>query len=204
MRDRLRFLLLLIVAAIVSTLLHELGHCVFYWAQGVPAAMSVTKEYPLTDITASQYAIGSAGGPLFSIAAVVLAVSLYRRRREAGPLKGFLSALILTGAFYFILRSLIALLKGRGGELDSAASLLGLDYRAAIVVFVAVIAVSFYLWIRAGGPRFSLKHAGYFVVLLIGYVIFVVALQSIDQSLFWAKFPSVEIGDGRVYNAHPS
>jgi hypothetical protein len=195
---------LLIVAAIVSTLLHELGHCVFYWAQGIPAAMSLTKEYPLMDITAGQYAIGSAGGPLFSIAVVVLAVWLYRRRREAGPLKDFLSALILTGVFYFVLRSLIALLKGRGGELESAASLLSLDYRAAIVVFLAVVVVSLYLWIRAGGPRFSLKHAGYFVVLLIGYVIFVVALESLDQSLFWAKFPSVEIGDGRVYNAHPS
>jgi hypothetical protein len=203
-RDRLRFLLLLIVAAVVSTLLHELGHCVFYWVQGIPAAMSLTKEYPLTDITASQYAIGSAGGPLFSIAVVVLAVWLFRKRRVAGALRDFLSALILTGVFYFVLRSLIALLKGRGGELESAASLLDLDYRAAIVAFLAVIVVSLYLWIRAGGPSFSLKHAGYFVVLLIGYVIFVVALQSLDQSLFWARFPSVEIGDGRIYNAHPS
>lgn len=204
MRDRLRFLLLLIVAAVVSTLLHELGHCVFYWVQGIPAAMSLTKEYPLTDITASQYAIGSAGGPIFSIAVVLLAVSLYRKPRATGALKDFLSALILTGVFYFVLRSLIALLKGRGGELESAASLLGLDYRAAIVVFVAMTVMSLYLWIRAGGPRFNLKHAGYFVVLLIGYVIFVIALESVDQSLFWGRFPSVEIGDGRVYNPHPS
>jgi hypothetical protein len=49
------------IGGIISTLLHELGHCVFYWIQGIPAAMSPTKELPLKDITATQHAIGCAG-----------------------------------------------------------------------------------------------------------------------------------------------
>ena len=71
MKYRLKFLILVIVMGIISTSLHELGHCVFYWMQGIPASMSLVMEFPLVDITASQYGVGSAGGPLVNILLIV-------------------------------------------------------------------------------------------------------------------------------------
>lgn len=197
----LRFLALLAVAAVASTLLHELGHCVFYWVQGVPAGMSLTKEFPLRDITAVQYAVGSVGGPAASLGLLVLATALFRRYSAREKLRDVLSALILANVYYIVLRSLIALLKGAGGELDAIAGLVGLNFRAVVVVFLTVSLVCVYGWISAGGPRPNLRNAATFVVLLVGYVFLVVGLESIDRKLFWRRFPTIEIDDGRQYNA---
>ena len=71
MKYRLKFLLFVVIAGVLSTSLHELGHCVFYWAQGIPASMSLVMEFPLVDITARQYGIGSAGGPLVNIVLIL-------------------------------------------------------------------------------------------------------------------------------------
>ncbi len=197
----LRFLALLALAAVASTLLHELGHCVFYWIQGVPAAMSLTKEFPLRDITAAQYAVGSVGGPAASLGLLVLATVLFRKYSAREKLRDAFSALILANLYYIVLRSLIALLKGEGGELDSIAGLVGLDYRAVVVVFLVVAVICVRVWIRAGGPRPNARNWATFVLLLIGYIFLVVGLETIDRKLFWGKFPTIEIDDGRTYNA---
>ncbi len=200
----LRFLVLLALAAVVSTLLHELGHCVFYWIQGVPAGMSLTKEFPLRDITATQYAVGSVGGPLASLGLLVVATALFRKYSAIEKLRDVFSALILANLYYVVLRSLIALLKGEGGELDSIAGLVGLDFRAVVVLFIIVSAICVYLWIRAGGPRLNVRNSATFFLLLIFYVFLVVGLESIDSALFWRRFPTIEIDDGRTYNAPPT
>ena len=57
----------------------ELGHCVFYWMQGIPASMSLVMEFPLVDITASQYGVGSMGGPLVNILLIVGAYYMVRK-----------------------------------------------------------------------------------------------------------------------------
>ncbi|UCC82765.1 MAG: hypothetical protein JSW46_17625 [Gemmatimonadota bacterium] len=199
----LRFLALLALAAVVSTLLHELGHCVFYWIQGVPAGMSLTKEFPLRDITAAQYAVGSIGGPLASLGLLVLATALFRKYSASEKLRDVFSALILANVYYVVLRSFIALLKGEGGELDSIAGLVGLDFRAVVVVLLIVTVICIYVWIRAGGPRPSVRNSASFFLLLIFYVFLVVCLESVDSALFWRGFPTIEIDDGRTYNAPP-
>ncbi len=199
----LRFLALLALAAVVSSLLHEFGHCVFYWIQGVPAGMSLTKEFPLRDISATQYAVGSVGGPAASLALLVLATALFRKVSTSERLRDVFSALILANVYYVVLRSLIALLKGEGGELDSIAGLVGLDFRAVLVLFLIVTAICVYVWIDAGGPRPNARNSAAFVLLLVFYVFLAVGLESIDSALFWRKFPTIEIGDGRTYNAPP-
>jgi uncharacterized membrane protein len=198
----IRFLVLLLIAAIVSTLLHELGHCVLYWLQGIPAAMSLTKEYPLRDITAMQYSIGSVGGPLANVVQITAAIVLYRGYSSDRALRDPLSALILANVFYFILRALIAVLKRDGGELDSAAQLAGLDYRAVVALFVIITVVFLSLWMKASGTPLNLRNSLIFIGLLVFFVIVLGSLQSIDQKLFWNKFPTIQIDDGRVYNVH--
>jgi hypothetical protein len=196
-----RLALFALVAVVVSSLFHEFGHCAFYWLQGIPAAMSLTKEFPLRDITATQYAIGSAGGPLASIALVVLATLAYRKYSANQTLKDLSSAFLLANVFYLVLRGLIALLKRRGGELSDAASLLAMDYRALVVIFFVVAAVCLYVWMRWGGPRVTPLNAVYFIGFLVGYVILVTTLESVDSNLLWNRFPTIRIDDGRVYNA---
>jgi len=106
MSRRVTFPLLVFLAGIVTALFHEFGHCVFHWLQGIPAAMSLVKEYPLRDITAHEYAIGSVGGPLAGLAgldyramvvlyAIVVACSLAYHVKVAGARVG----LFTTGSF---------------------------------------------------------------------------------------------------------
>lgn len=56
-----RFTGLFLLFTLLSALLYEAGHCLFYWAQGIPAGMFLVKEYPLRDITDLEYVLGSAG-----------------------------------------------------------------------------------------------------------------------------------------------
>ena len=196
----LSFALLVFAAGIVSALLHEFGHCLACWLQGVPAAMSLAKEFPLRDITANEYAIGSAGGPIAS--AVVLGVSmrLFSRSSDAGNRRAVPSAFVLANVFYFTLRGLISLLKRRGGELSEIAGLVGLGYGSIVILYAMISVVALYSWMRIGGVRFSARAVGSFVALLVGYVFVMGGVESLDSRLFWERYPAVEIDDGRTYN----
>ena len=196
----LMFAALVFLAGIVSVLIHELGHCLFYWLQGVPAAMSFVKEFPLRNITASEYAVGSAGGPFANVVLVGLSIWLYKKYQNRDTLRTIFSAFILANVFYFVLRGLIALLKRRGGELGDVAGLIGLGYVPVVVLFGTISVGALYYWMKLGGIRFSLRTVGSFVALLVGYVIVMVGMESIDSKLFWHRFPTIQIDDGRTYN----
>lgn len=197
---RFKFLMLVVAAGIVSTLLHELGHCVFYWLQGIPAGMSLVKEYPLIDITAHQYGIGSAGGPLINIILILLSCLLLLRYKKRTKAWNLLSAFVLANAFYFIIRSLEALLKGEGGEIQSAAELVRLNYFFVVALFSIITLTVLILWICKFEIRMSIRNAGYFLLLFITFVTVISVIHAIDSNLFWQRFPAIKIDDGRVYN----
>ena len=202
MRGRPRFLLLLIVAAIVSTLLHELGHCVFYWAQGVPAAMSLVKEFPLRDITALEYAIGSAGGVVGSLAIALGAAAVHRSQATSVARSSFTAALALASTFYFALRGLLALLQQRGGELGDVAGLVGLGHVWIVVAYAAISIALIATWLRTTGLAPSPRRLGAGLGLFVVYVVVLVAVQSFDAAYLWQRFPTIAIDDGRLYNEH--
>jgi hypothetical protein len=196
----LTFTSMVLVATVVSVLLHETGHCLLYWLQGIPAARSLVKEFPLRDVTVLEYAIGSTGGPLASLALLGTCLWLYRRKANDTRWSMALSAFILANLFYFILRGLISLVKRRGGELGDMASLIGLSYGSVVLVYAVISIVALYAWMKLAGIRLSPRAAGSFVALLIGYLFFIVGLETIDQRLFWGKFPAIQIDDGRTYS----
>ena len=105
MKYRLNFLFLVIIIGIVSTLFHELGHCIFYWIQGIPASMSLVMEFPLIDITAKQYGIGSIGGPLASILLFIVGYYFVRKYDKKSKKWNICSAIILSNSFYLIFRT---------------------------------------------------------------------------------------------------
>lgn len=197
-----RFFALILLVGMVSVLLHELGHCIFYWMQGIPAAMSLVKEFPLQDITATQYGIGSAGGPLSNTLQMIIAYWLHQKYKDNLKLRRLLSALIFANAFYFILRSLEAVLKNEGGELESAAQLMGLNYFYVVGLFAALTIVILYLWTVENQVQRSLKNGVFFLGLFFGFVFVLSIVHSLDRTLFWHLFPTIQIDDGRLYNEH--
>ena len=46
-KSRIRFLLIFAAACVVATYLHEIGHAVFGWAQGIAVFPTPGKEYVL-------------------------------------------------------------------------------------------------------------------------------------------------------------
>jgi hypothetical protein len=200
--QRVTFPLLVFLAGIVSALFHEFGHCVFYWLQGVPAAMSLVKEYPLRDITAHEYAIGSVGGPLASLLALTVSAWLLGRHATRQRAKPALSALVLASVFYFVLRGLIAVRKRSGGELEDIAGLVGLDYRAMVVLYAIIVACALFYHVKVTGVRVGVFTTGSFLALFVGYVFVLVSVETLDASLFWKRFPAIQIDDGRTYNPH--
>ena len=200
--DSIRFPALFLLLALFSALLHELGHCIFYWVQGIPAGMSLVKEYPLRDITDLEYAVGSAGGPLSNVVQVSIGLIWVQRSRLNSRSGRWGLAFVLANVCYFIVRSGIALLSGEGGELTDAASLVGLSYQGAIVLFI-LISVGALVWtMRAARLRITWRRAFQFPGVVILYFIFLVVVQTFDRAVFWDHFPTIEIGEGRLYNQH--
>jgi hypothetical protein len=151
----LQFIGLFFLVALVSALLHEFGHCLLYWAQGIPAGMSMVKEYPLRNITDSEYAVGSLGGPLSNLVQLSIGLVWVTRAKAKTGLQRVGLAFVLANVCYFLVRSGIALLSGDGGELTDAAGLIGLTYQGAIVLFLLISAGALLWTARAARLRFS-------------------------------------------------
>jgi len=194
------FILIFFSAAVISILIHEFGHCLFYWIQGIPASFSLTKEYPLQDITVQNYRIGSLGGPVTNFIQIIIVLILYRRYRRNRKLNMVLVSFLLVNIYYFIFRSLIAILKRDGGELEDAANLFGLNYWMFIIAFLTVTVVVLYILIKWDSFRINITNILRFIGLFIAFVVIVVMLETVDKKLFWSKFPKIEIDDGRIYH----
>ena len=194
------FILIFFLAAVISILIHELGHCLFYWIQGIPAAFSLTKEYPLQDITVQNYRIGSLGGPVTNFIQIIVVLILIRRYRRNRKMNMVLVSFLLVNIYYFIFRSLIAILKRDGGELEDAANLFGLNYWMFIIAFLTVTVVVLYILIKWDSFRINISNILRFIGLFIAFVVIVVMLETVDKKLFWAKYPKIEIEDGRIYH----
>lgn len=200
MKYRAKFLCLVVVVGVISTLLHEFGHVVFYWIQGIPANMSLVMEFPLIDITAKQYGIGSAGGPLVNIVLIIGAYYLVRKHDKKSKKWSFFSAVIIANSFYLIFRAILGLAKNEGGEIESSMNLIGLDFQVAAVLFLVLAAVILALWIRKFDIKISLGNYGYFLILFISYLAIIMVMESIDSKYFWEKFPTIVIEDVRIHN----
>jgi hypothetical protein len=198
----LQFLGRFFAMALVSALLHEFGHCLFYWLQGVPAAMSLVKEYPLRDITDLQYAIGSAGGPASSIVQVFVGGMVVQGSHPHSGLRKWALAFVLANVCYLIVRSVIVLLSGGGGELTAVASLVGvpLGFLVALLLLISIGALSWVL--TTARVHVTWRRVLQLPAFLILYLVFIVGIQSLDRRLFWHRFPTIEIGEDRLYNQH--
>jgi len=103
---------------------------------------------------------------------------------------------------YLIVRSVIVLLSGGGGELAAAASLVGVPL-GGLVALLLLISIGALTWvITSARVHVTLQRVLQLPAFLILYLVFLVGIQSLDQRLFWHRFPTIEIGEGRLYNQH--
>ena len=91
----------------------------FYWAQGIPARISLVKEFPLVDITERQYGIGSAGGPLVSLLLFTGSWYFVRRYEKKTLRWSVFSAMMVSNSYYLIFRIILGYTKGDGGEIEN-------------------------------------------------------------------------------------
>ena len=202
MKYKVKFLLLVVIVGILSTLLHEFGHCVFYWIQGIPASMSLVMEFPLIDITYKQYGIGSAGGPLVNLLLIIGAYCFVGKHDKKTKKWNVFSAIIIANSFYLIFRSFLGLAKNDGGEIESSMKLIGLNFHVAAVLFLVIAFTILGFWARKFKIKVSLGNISYYSLLFVSYLVVILVMESIDTKYFWNKYPAIEIENVGIHNPH--
>ena len=192
----------MVIIGVISTLLHEFGHCIFYWIQGIPASMSLVMEFPLINITAKQYGIGSIGGPLVNILLIIGGYYIVRKYRKKSNKWNIYSAVIIANSFYLIFRSILGFAKNDGGEIDSIMDLFGFDFYAAAFLFLLIAFTILILWIRKYNLQYSFGNFSYYILLFILYLVTILFMEAIDAKYLWNKYPTIEIENVRIHNPH--
>ena len=164
--------------------------------------MSLVMEFPLIDITARQYGIGSAGGPIVNIVLIVAAYFLVLKQEKKSVAWTIYSAIIISNSFYLIFRSILGIIKNDGGEIESSMNLIGLSFYHAAILFLVLAFTILVLWLRKFKLKKTLVNIGYYMLLFISYLVIIMVLEAIDTKYFWGNYPSVEIGNGRIHNPH--
>jgi hypothetical protein len=200
MKYRIVFLGITCVLGIVSGLLHEFGHVLFYWFQDIPAGMSLVMEFPLIDISARQYEIGSLGGPLMNVILIMGAFLFTKRFEVKSTLWTIFSALLVGNSFYFFFRVLLGLAKNDFGEIEYAMNIVGLNEAFAAVGFLLISIVVLAAWVRNSNIKLSSRNLIYYFLIFICYLFLMSGIEKIDKKYLWNRYPAVEIEGVRIHN----
>lgn len=168
---------------LIAFFMHELGHCVVAWLNGLRAVPTPAKEYLLDNnasagVTENISLGGIAGTALFSITAVILFITTHFALKSSVLAGGLATPGIYMVGF---------LLKGRGHdatEFQEAQSALGLSYSGHFLdwFFLALFLSGIIIWV-------VIKRPGYRVIpkLLVGFIaglVFTIALQKVNNAIF--------------------
>ena len=166
----------------LSIYVHEIGHCLPAWIEGVRAIPTPAKEYITDDIPINLKQSISLGGivgtVLFSLMVFVFYLKKYFKYGSA-ILAGSIAVPGIYALRYFII--------GRGhdgSEFQEAQSALGLSYSGHSLdwLFFALFILGVVIWIAKSKPNY--KIAGRILVGLVLTMIFIVGLQSINNTIF--------------------
>jgi len=192
MKLSIRYVLLFCGALLAGVYLHEIGHTVAGWMEGVAMVPTPAKEYVLQSQLDWNKEIWIAlGGPIGTMVAAVAAVLYFWRK--PGPE----SEAILFGAFLPLgLYSLRFLLVGRGHddvEWQAAQTALGLRPagHAIDAFFLCLFIAGLAVWVfRLRPPLGSWLRIG---TMMIGGIVLLIALQVGNNALFDRRFPAVKL-----------
>ena len=194
-------IVLIQIGIFLSILAHELGHCVLYWIQGIPALMSLTKEFPLVPVLSmTQYRIGSVGGPMVNLILLIAGLRLSRHLRE-GKLSGLVgSVLTWANSLIFLLTGLLCIRKHRPGELGAIAELIGISPMSLPIVVAVLGFAGIAVWYLLYARRSVRSVIGVYVASLFAIFIQLWSVQAADVRWFWPKFPEIRLENGRIYH----
>ncbi|HMD87409.1 MAG TPA: hypothetical protein VKO18_22195 [Terriglobia bacterium] len=184
MKTYVRYALVFIGATLAGVYLHEIGHAVAGWIQGIAVVPTPAKEYILrSQVSWNQEIWISLGGPVGTTLAVVGAALYSWRRRRPEAEAALLGALVPPGVY--TIRFLVAGRGHDGVEWQAAQTALGLAPagHATDVFFLCLWLAGIILW----GSRwlFPLRYSLLrFAGLAIAGVILLVALQVGNNRLF--------------------
>ena len=192
MKLSLRYILLFVGSIIAAVYLHEIGHAVVGWVNGVAIVPTPAKEYILQSKLDWSKEIWIALGGVIGTTVAVLAAALYFWRKPCSDREA-----ILAGAFLPLgLYTLRFLLVGRGHdgtEWQAAQAALGLPPAGHSIdlFFLFLLNAGLVIWgIRRRPSQSSLLGL---VTLAIFGVILVVGLQAGNNAVFDRLFPVVKV-----------
>jgi hypothetical protein len=170
------------ITIIIAVFIHELGHCIIAWANGVPAIPTPAKTYPLENISVqltNAFSLGGISGTIAFSLAIVSAYLFSSSKFNSAVLAG---ALANPGMYSFLF-----FLKGRGhsgSEFQKAQAALGQSYSGHFLdwLLVSIFIVGAITW-------FIKSKAGLKIVprIIIGFaisILFLSALQDLNNKFF--------------------
>jgi hypothetical protein len=188
----LRYVLLFSAAIVAGVYLHELGHAVAGWVNGVAVVPTPAKEYVLQSPLGWNKEIWIALGGVLGTTVAVFAAGLYFWRKPSVDGEAVLAGALLPLGLY-TLRFLVV---GRGHdetEWQAAQTALGLPPagHAIDVFFLCLLVAGFLVWGIRLHPRLSslLRLA----ILAIAGIVLLVVLQAGNNAVFDRMFPVVKV-----------
>jgi hypothetical protein len=173
---------------LISVYIHEIGHCIPAWINGIQAIPTPAKEYISDTIPMELKEYVSLGGIIGSILVSLIVMFLYLNR----PLKH--NSAILAGAIAIPgMYTLRFILTGRGHdatEFQEAQSALGLSYSGHSLdwIFLTIFLLGTILWIYRSKPKY--KIIGRLAFGFVLTIMFVIGLQVVNNAIFDPIFQS--------------
>ena len=190
MKNRLRFVLTFMSVCIIGVYLHEIGHAVAGWVQGIAIVPTPAKEYVLRDQVDWTHQIWISLGGVAGTTLLVLGTLVWYVRQQRPKADAVLAGVLLPPCVYTIRFLLVG--RGHDGlEWQEAQSALGMDPagHAVDILFLGLFFAGVGVWLVR--RRFSLRLAtfGRAVALMLGGIVLLLVLQVGNNALFDPFFP---------------
>jgi hypothetical protein len=167
---------------LLSTFIHEIGHCIPAWINGYRAIPTFAKEYMSGTIPSGLMQYISLGGIIGSVLVSIILLILFSVKTYNFN-SALLAGAIATPGFY----TLRFILAGRGHdatEFQEAQSALGFNYSGHSLdwFFLIIFLIGAIIWILKSHP--SYRVIGRIFTGFVLTLIFIVCLQSINNIIF--------------------
>jgi hypothetical protein len=193
MKASVRYALVFVGTTIGGVYLHEIGHALAGWIQGIPVVPMPAKEYILRPQVDWNQEIWIALGGIVGTTLAIVAASLYFLRERRPEAEAVLLGALLPSCFYTI-RFLLVGRGHDGSEWQAAQTALGLAPagHGIDVFFLSLSLAGILVWsFRLRSPlRYQLLRL---VGLAIGGAILLIVLQVGNNGLFDRFFPATRV-----------
>jgi hypothetical protein len=192
MKLSIRYMLLFLGAIVAGVYLHELGHAVAGWVNGVAVVPTPAKEYVLQSPLGWNKEIWISLGGVLGTTVAVLAAGLYFWRKPCLNREAILAGALLPLGLY-TLRFLVVRRGHDETEWQAAQTALGLPPagHAIDVFFLCLLIAGIIVW----GIRLHPRLSSFLRLVIVGIagIILLVALQTANNAVFDRMFPVVKV-----------